>query len=101
MPYSTLDYVCPVCGARPGEPCNLTTGEPRFTPHMERKWIADDHRKGLVPGEDPPDSELSLDDAARRPAKETERSSCATSRSGTDMTERSEHTVQARPLLLI
>jgi hypothetical protein len=28
---------CPTCGAKPGEKCELSTGQPRTTPHRERR----------------------------------------------------------------
>jgi hypothetical protein len=37
---------CPTCGARQGEPCLLLTGVPRSTPHVDRRWIAEDEVRG-------------------------------------------------------
>ncbi len=31
---------CPVCGAKPGEKCELGTGEPRTEPHRDRRLVA-------------------------------------------------------------
>src|SRR5689334_25196009 len=31
---------CPTCGAGPGEKCELSTGQPRKTPHRDRRWQA-------------------------------------------------------------
>jgi hypothetical protein len=33
---------CPTCGAKPGEKCELTTGQPRTNEHKERRWEASD-----------------------------------------------------------
>jgi len=33
---------CPTCGARPGEECELSTGQPRAEPHLDRRLIAGD-----------------------------------------------------------
>jgi len=33
---------CPTCGAGPGEKCELSTGQPRTTPHRDRRLIAAD-----------------------------------------------------------
>jgi len=29
--------LCPTCGAKPGEKCELNTGQPRTTPHRDRR----------------------------------------------------------------
>ena len=34
---------CPTCGAPPKTPCQLITGQPRTTPHRDRREIAKDH----------------------------------------------------------
>ena len=39
---SSLDVLCPICGAQVGEVCELNTGTPRFQSHAERNWIAKD-----------------------------------------------------------
>lgn len=33
---------CPTCGAKPGERCELSTGQPRTDPHRDRRLIAKD-----------------------------------------------------------
>jgi len=33
---------CPTCGARPGEKCELGTGQPRTEPHRDRRLVASD-----------------------------------------------------------
>jgi hypothetical protein len=33
---------CPTCGARPGEKCELGTGQPRTYPHRDRRLVAAD-----------------------------------------------------------
>jgi hypothetical protein len=33
---------CPTCGAKPGERCELNTGQPRTDPHRDRWLIAED-----------------------------------------------------------
>jgi|KBSMisStaDraftv2_1062788.scaffolds.fasta_scaffold32835_4 hypothetical protein len=33
---------CPTCGAAPGKKCELGTGQPRTTPHRDRRLIAQD-----------------------------------------------------------
>jgi hypothetical protein len=38
-----LTVRCPTCGAKPGEKCELTTGEPRTDPHRDRRLIAKDN----------------------------------------------------------
>jgi len=38
-----MNFSCSVCGADPGEKCELNSGQPRYESHMERKWIAQDH----------------------------------------------------------
>jgi hypothetical protein len=38
----SLGYTCPVCGAAPQEKCELNSGGPRFSSHLERKWAAKD-----------------------------------------------------------
>jgi hypothetical protein len=43
----SLNFACPVCEAQPQEKCTLNTGAPRFESHVERKWIAQDHRRKL------------------------------------------------------
>jgi hypothetical protein len=35
-----LSVRCPTCGAGPGEKCELTSGQPRTTPHRDRRVIA-------------------------------------------------------------
>lgn len=31
---------CPTCGAKPGEKCELSTGQPRTDPHRDRGELA-------------------------------------------------------------
>ena len=31
---------CPTCGAKPGEKCELNTGQPRTEPHRNRRLAA-------------------------------------------------------------
>jgi hypothetical protein len=33
---NTLAIRCPTCGAKPGEKCELATGQPRTEPHQDR-----------------------------------------------------------------
>lgn len=33
---------CPTCGAKPGEKCELSSGEPRTDPHRDRRLAAAD-----------------------------------------------------------
>jgi hypothetical protein len=33
---------CPTCGAKPGEKCELATGQPRTNPHRDRRLEAAD-----------------------------------------------------------
>jgi hypothetical protein len=37
---AALAVRCPTCGAKPGNPCELSTGEPRTAPHRERRLEA-------------------------------------------------------------
>jgi len=37
-----LAVPCPTCGARPGEKCELGTGQPRTEPHRDRRLAASD-----------------------------------------------------------
>jgi len=34
---------CPTCGAKPGEKCELSTGQPRNTPHRDRRLAMKEH----------------------------------------------------------
>jgi len=38
---------CPTCGAKAGEKCELTTGQPRVSPHRNRRLAAED-TEGLI-----------------------------------------------------
>jgi len=38
----TLAIRCPTCGAKPGEKCELSTGQPRTDPHRNRRIEASD-----------------------------------------------------------
>jgi hypothetical protein len=44
-PKEVLALRCPTCGAAPGERCELSTGQPRTSPHRDRRWIAADCAK--------------------------------------------------------
>jgi len=35
-----LAVQCPTCGAKPGEKCELSTGQPRTEPHRDRRLAA-------------------------------------------------------------
>ncbi len=35
-----LTVRCPTCGAKPGEKCELSTGQPRTEPHRDRRLAA-------------------------------------------------------------
>ena len=35
-----LSNVCPTCGAKANAACELTTGQPRFEPHIDRRLAA-------------------------------------------------------------
>jgi hypothetical protein len=37
-----LAVPCPTCGAKPGEKCELSAGQPRTDPHRDRRLIAKD-----------------------------------------------------------
>ena len=39
----SLDFVCPICGAEPQEKCEMNSGTPRFSSHVERWDIANDY----------------------------------------------------------
>jgi hypothetical protein len=41
-PKQILAIRCPTCGAAPGEKCELSTGQARNNPHLDRRWIAKD-----------------------------------------------------------
>jgi len=41
-PKQVLAVRCPTCAAAPGEKCELSTGQPRTSPHRDRVWIAKD-----------------------------------------------------------
>lgn len=41
-PKDALTVRCPTCGAAPGEKCELSTGQPRFESHRDRREIAKD-----------------------------------------------------------
>jgi hypothetical protein len=53
MPDFSLDFVCPICDAQPQEKCEMRSGAPRFESHIERKWIAQDHRRKAALSDDP------------------------------------------------
>jgi hypothetical protein len=37
---AALTVRCPTCGAKPGEKCELSTGQPRSAPHRDRRLEA-------------------------------------------------------------
>jgi hypothetical protein len=39
---------CPTCGAKPGEKCELTTGQPRTDSHRDRRLTAAEKEPGSV-----------------------------------------------------
>lgn len=39
----SLNFACPTCGAPPREKCELMSGDPRFTSHIERWGMAKDY----------------------------------------------------------
>jgi hypothetical protein len=41
-PKDLLAIGCPTCGAKPGEKCELSTGQARINPHRDRRLIAKD-----------------------------------------------------------
>jgi hypothetical protein len=41
-PKEVLAVRCPTCGAAPGQKCELSTGQPRTTPHRDRRLISAD-----------------------------------------------------------
>jgi hypothetical protein len=41
-PKQILAVPCLTCGAIAGQKCELSTGQPRMTPHRERIWVAKD-----------------------------------------------------------
>ena len=41
-PKQVLAVPCPTCGAKPGEKCELSAGQPRTDPHRDRRLIAKD-----------------------------------------------------------
>jgi len=41
-PKDVLSIRCPTCGAKPGEKCELSTGQPRTGPHRDRRLISKD-----------------------------------------------------------
>jgi len=42
----SLNVSCPTCGATPGQKCQLNTGQPRTTPHRDRRLNAADKELG-------------------------------------------------------
>ena len=40
-----LSVRCPTCGAKSGEKCELSTGQPRTDPHRDRRIVAKDEGK--------------------------------------------------------
>ncbi len=43
-----LTVRCPTCGAKPGENCELGTGQPRTEPHRDRRLAALDKLTGTA-----------------------------------------------------
>jgi hypothetical protein len=43
--HQSLAVSCPTCGAAPGERCELSSGQPRYDPHRDRREIAKDAAK--------------------------------------------------------
>ena len=41
----SLTVPCPMCGAAPGEECELNSGQPRTAPHRDRRLNAADKEK--------------------------------------------------------
>jgi hypothetical protein len=41
----SLAVSCPTCGAAPGERCELSSGQPRYESHRDRREIAKDAAK--------------------------------------------------------
>jgi hypothetical protein len=41
-PKRILALPCPTCGAAAGQKCELSTGQPRYTPHLDRRLVAKD-----------------------------------------------------------
>jgi hypothetical protein len=41
-PKQILAVRCPTCGAAPGQKCELSTGQPRHNPHLDRRLISKD-----------------------------------------------------------
>jgi hypothetical protein len=39
---------CPTCGAKPGEKCELGTGQPRTEPHANRRTLQLPKRNSLI-----------------------------------------------------
>jgi hypothetical protein len=54
-PKDVLAIRCPTCGAKPKEKCELSTGQPRTSPHQDRRLIAKE--KSLQHGRNPPGQE--------------------------------------------
>src|SRR5713226_8627618 len=45
-----MEVRCPTCGAKPGEKCELSTGQPRNTPHRDRRFkVHNAHPLGPTP----------------------------------------------------
>jgi hypothetical protein len=43
LPIEQIETVpCPTCGAKPGEKCELNSGEARTAPHRDRRLTAED-----------------------------------------------------------
>jgi hypothetical protein len=46
-----LDFACPICKVPSQEKCQLMTGAPRFSSHVERVDVAKDYNRDIEPTE--------------------------------------------------
>jgi hypothetical protein len=47
-PKQRIALTCPTCGAKPGEKCELATGQPRTNPHRDRRLVAAEFAKSMA-----------------------------------------------------